>query len=172
MKYLKSILSIFIALVIVLSIITAPRALTSDEIETQIQQLKEEKEQLKEQLDNLQTQKEENQDKIVQLMADKAIIDQEIQLLSLDIENTNKQIMNYNMLIADKQGELEVAQKNLADLNQKYKERIRAMEESGKISFWSVIFRARSFSDLLDRMHMIRNRRGRQSAHRKRAGQR
>ena len=155
MKYLKSILSIFIALVIVLSTITAPRALTSDEIETQIQQLKEEKEQLKEQLDNLQTQKEENQDKIVQLMADKAIIDQEIQLLSLDIENTNKQIMNYNMLIADKQGELEVAQKNLAELNQKYKERIRAMEESGKISFWSVIFRARSFSDLLDRMHMI-----------------
>ena len=149
---------IIILLALILIISCTPievRALTSDEIETQIQQLKEEKEQLKEQLDNLQTQKEENQDKIVQLMADKAIIDQEIQLLSLDIENTNKQIMNYNILIADKQGELEVAQKNLDELNQKYKERIRAMEESGKISFWSVLFRARSFSDLLDRMHMI-----------------
>ena len=155
MKYFKNILSILIAFVIVLSALTTPRALTSDEIETQIQQLKEEKEQLQEQLDNLQTQKEENQDKIVQLMADKAIIDQEIQLLSLDIENTNKQIMNYNMLIADKQSELDIAQQNLAELNQKYKERIRAMEESGKISFWSVIFRAKSFSDLLDRMHMI-----------------
>lgn len=153
---MKRFIIILLALILVIS--CAPievHALTSDEIEQQIQQLQEEKEQLKEQLDNLQTQKEENQDKIVQLMADKAIIDQEIQLLSLDIENTNKQIMNYNMLIADKQGELEVAQKNLTELNQKYKERIRAMEESGKISFWSVVFRARSFSDLLDRMHMI-----------------
>lgn len=153
---MKRFIAILLALIIVIG--CAPievRALTSEEIEQQIQQLQEEKEQLKEQLDNLQTQKEENDDQIIQLMAEKAIIDQEIQLLSQEIANNNKQIMYYNALIADKQDELDAAQKNLEDLNAKYKERIRAMEESGSISYWSVLFKASSFADLLDRMHMI-----------------
>lgn len=33
---------------------------------------------------------------------------------------------------------------------------IRAMEEQGSLSYWSVLFKATSFSDLLDRINMIR----------------
>ena len=155
MKYLKQILSVFLVIAILIGMTPITKALTSEEIEDQIEQLKQEKEQLKEDLVNLQVEKEQNQDDIEKLMAEKAIIDQEIQILSQDIENNNQQIMYYNMLIADKQDELETATQRLDDLNQKYKERIRAMEESGRISYWSVLFKANSFADLLDRLHMI-----------------
>ena len=33
--------------------------------------------------------------------------------------------------------------------------RIRAMEKNSRISYWSVLFKANSFSDLLDRMNMV-----------------
>ena len=59
------------------------------------------------------------------------------------------------MLIADKQEELTAAEQKLAELSEKNKERIRAMEEDGGLSYWSVLFKANSFSDLLDRLNMI-----------------
>ena len=155
MKYMKRIFAVLLSLFILFGTVSDIRALTSAEIEEQINQLKEDKEQLKEQLDNLQLEKEENKDDIAQLMAEKAIIDQEIQLISQEVANNNQQIMYYNALIADKQDELEVAQQNLEELNAKYKQRIRAMEENGTISYWSVLFKASSFADLLDRIHMI-----------------
>ena len=74
----------------------------------------------------------------------------------MEIENINQQIQKYNRLIATKQEELDIAEEELEALNQQYKDRIRAMEEHGDISFWSVLFKANSFTDLLDRMNMIR----------------
>jgi murein DD-endopeptidase MepM/ murein hydrolase activator NlpD len=71
------------------------------------------------------------------------------------VENLNQQITAYTSLIADKQGELDDAQVRLDELNKKNKERIRAMEENGNLSYWSVLFKANSFSDLLDRMSMV-----------------
>ena len=40
-------------------------------------------------------------------------------------------------------------------LNQENKERIRTMEEEGEVSYWEVLFKANSFSDLLDRLNMV-----------------
>ena len=82
-------------------------------------------------------------------------IDQQISLLMTQITNINDQITAYGLLIADKQDELDAAQARLDDLNEKNKERIRSMEEDGKLSYWSVLFKATSFSDLLDRINMI-----------------
>ena len=41
-------------------------------------------------------------------------------------------------------------------MNETYKQRLRAMEETGAVSYWSILFKASSFSDLLDRINMIR----------------
>ena len=46
--------------------------------------------------------------------------------------------------------------KRQQELNEKYHERLRAMEENGNVSYWSILFKASSFSDLLDRIDMIR----------------
>lgn len=82
-------------------------------------------------------------------------IDQEIKIIHDEIENLNAQIQNYNQLIVEKQKELDDAQTRQAELNQQYRVRIRTMEESGKISYWSVLFQANSFTDLLDTINKI-----------------
>ena len=93
-----------------------------------------------------------NENEIEDMVNRKNSIDQQIALLHAQIDNINQQIAAYALLIADKQDELDEAQFRLDELNEKNKERIRAMEEDGNISYWSIIFKASSFSDLLDRL--------------------
>ena len=71
------------------------------------------------------------------------------------MQNLSKQITAYNSLIADKQAELDTATARYEELSQQYKDRVRAMEENGSVSYWSVLFQANNFSDLLDRLNMI-----------------
>ena len=140
----------------------ASAAQTSDEIKNQIQQMEKENEEMEAQVEALQAQMEalkkeqaENLNQISGIISQKNLIDQEIGLLYTQVTNMNEQIAAYNVLIADKQEELEEAEARLAELNAKYKERIRAMEEDGNISYWSVLLEANSFFDLLDRLNMI-----------------
>ena len=67
----------------------------------------------------------------------------------------NAQLSAYALLIADKQDELEAAQARLKELTEKHKARIRAIEEDGGLSYWAVLFQAKSFTDLLGRFYMI-----------------
>lgn len=86
----------------------------------------------------------------------KSAIDQQIHITEAEIENANAQIQQYSLLIADKQSELEDALQEQEELNQRYKDRLRAMEETGRVSYWSILFKASSFADLLSRIDSIR----------------
>ena len=130
-------------------------AASSSEIRNQISELKEEKAELQEQIDELRGQYQKNEDEMLDLVAQKDLIDQEIAILNEQIRNINAQIMSYGLLIADKQDELDQARARLAELSEKNRERIQAMEEEGNLSYWEVLFKANSFSDLLDRLNMI-----------------
>ena len=66
----------------------------------------------------------------------------------------NAQITACAQLIADKQEELDQAQARLQQLQQENLERIRAMEENGELSYWSVLSGASSFMEMLDRWEM------------------
>ena len=150
----------FLAAIMILSLIAGilPRpvsAASSSEIKKQLEALKEEREQQKAELAGLKSQYKENLNQIEDLVEEKQILDQEIFLLYEQINTTNEMIATYNVLIADMQEELNEAQDRLDTLNEQYKERIRAMEEDGALSYWSVLFKASSFSDLLDRLSMI-----------------
>ena len=159
-KLLVSIMAGILAAIMVLSLILSilpmtASALSSSEIQNQIDELEEEQAKLQEQMDELKIQMEQNKDEMADIVAQKSNIDQQIALLSAKIGSINEQIDAYNVLIADKQEELDAAEKRLAELNEKNKERIRAMEENGSLSYWSVLFKANSFSDFLDRLSMI-----------------
>ena len=138
-----------------LNLIPAASAASSSEIRQQINSLKEEKDQLESMITDLENQFQENEDEIANIVAKKNLIDQEIYLLHSQIDNINQQIAAYNLLIADKQDELDEAIRVHDELTERYKERIRAMEEEGSLSYWAVLFQANSFSDLLDRLNMI-----------------
>ena len=141
---------------LILSLIpTKVGAASSSEIRKQIATLKEEKKEIDAQLKEVKVQLNANENEIEGIVAQKDSIDQEIQLLHQQIDNINQQVATYSLLIADKQDELDDASVRLEDLQQKNKERIRAMEEDGDISYWSIIFKANNFSDLLDRLSMI-----------------
>ena len=130
-------------------------AASSSEIRKQLNELKDEKKELQKQIEEVRGQYQANENELLDMVNQKNVIDQEIALLLAQIDNINDQIASYSLLIADKQDELDAAQKKLAELTEKNKARIRAMEEEGSMSYWEVLFKANSFSDLLDRLNMV-----------------
>jgi murein DD-endopeptidase MepM/ murein hydrolase activator NlpD len=134
---------------------TKASAASSSEIKDQIEQMEKEQEGMQAEIDALKGQQKENLSEIKDIVAQKSLIEQQVGLLYQQVDSMNEQIAAYAILIADKQQELDEAEEHLAELNRKNKERIRAMEEEGKLSYWSIIFKAGSFSDLLDRLNMI-----------------
>lgn len=133
--------------------------LTSDKLEglkNQIAELKKKDAEIEKEKAALRDQINANMSEMEKLIAEKNAIDQEIGMINQQIANINAQITIYGALIADKQDELDAAKARLEQLREQNKERIRAMEEEGSLSYWSVLFKANSFSDLLDRLNMVR----------------
>lgn len=131
------------------------QAATSSEIKNQIDKMEEDQEALQDQLDELEDKRNENLSEMQDIIDQKNIVDQQVSLLSEQIDSMNDQIAAYAVLIADKQAELDDAEKQLQELKEKHMERLRAMEEDGQLSYWSVLFEADSFMDFLDRFNMI-----------------
>lgn len=155
-----SILAGFLAAVMLLGLIasiipTPASAASSSEIQKQIDSMKEEKKQMQEQLQELKNQQSDNLSDIKNLMSQKSVLEQQVGILHQQIDNTTQQIAAYSLLIADKQIQLDEAEERLAALTEQNLERIRAMEENGTISYWSVLFNSGSFMDFLDRLNMI-----------------
>ena len=151
-----AVLAFLLVLTMVFGIVpVSVEAASSSEIKNQITEMEEENEELKKQIKELKSKYKKNENEIKDIVAHKDLIDQEISLLTAQIANINRQITAFGLLIADKQDELDMARDRLAELNEKNKERIRAMEEEGSLSYWTVLFQANSFSDLLDRINMV-----------------
>ena len=153
---LAGVMAAIMLLSLLLSLIPARAfAASSSEIRKQINDLKKQKEEIQAQIQDVQEQYEKNEDEIADIVARKNVIDQEIDLLHGQIVIMNEEIAAYSLLIADKQDELDDANDRLEDLNKEYRDRIRTMEEEGSVSYWEVLFKAKSFSDLLDRLNMV-----------------
>lgn len=159
-KRLVSILAGIMAAIMLLTLLFSilplrASAASSSEIRKQINSLQEDRKDIKNQITELQAQYQATSDEIAGIVARKNIIDQEIGLLHTEILNINEQISAYSVLIADQQEKLDAAQARFNQLNEDCKVRIRAMEEEGTVSYWEVLFKANSFSDLLDRLNMV-----------------
>ena len=130
-------------------------AASSAEIQKDIDALKAKNKEIQKQIDGVQSQYNANMDDMKSIVAQKSAVDQEIALLSNKIAATNEQIVAYGQLIADSQEALDAANEDLRTLSEEHRQRIRAMEEDGKLTYWQVIFQANSFTDLLDRIDMV-----------------
>lgn len=130
-------------------------ALTSAEIQTQIDSLQAQANEIAARKAELETQIAENQAQEEDLLAQKSVIDQEMTITNEEINNTIAQIEQYEQAILAKKDELVEAEQDEERLYAQYKDRLRAMEEAGDVTYWAILFRANSFSDLLDRLDMI-----------------
>ena len=86
---------------------------------------------------------------------EKTLLDEKITLLSDQIEATDAAIENYNTLIGIKESEI-------ADMEAKedaqyalFCQQVRDMEETGNVSYFSILFSASTFSELLDYAMLI-----------------
>ena len=117
---------------------------------------------LKNESSDLSAEKKELQAKLDALAEDKStamerktLLDQQIAATSAQISNVEEQIQQYAALIDQKEEELAQAQADEAAQYELFCDRVRAMEKRGEVSYWSVLFRADSFTDLLSRLDMI-----------------
>lgn len=153
---LAGLMAALIILTLILSLLpTRASAASSSEIRKQINELKNQKKEIQAQIEDLKDQYQKNENEIADIVARKNIIDQEIGLLHAQITNITEQISAFSVLVADKQDELDNAQTRFEQMNEDCKVRIRAMEEEGSLTYWEVLFRATSFSNLLDRLTMV-----------------
>ena len=83
------------------------------------------------------------------------ILVQQLTAIETQIANTQSQIDTYVQLIGAEEVTLAEAQDREAAAYTRFCQRARSMEESGDISYWSVLFSASDFSDLLDRLAMV-----------------
>lgn len=146
---------LFSAITVFCSLSPTARAATTSEIKEAINDLKVENAVIQAQIDSVRSQYNANATEIQALVDKKNAVDQQIALLHDQILNINEQLRIYSQMIADTQERLDEANLKLEWLNRQYKERIRAMEENGEITYWQVIFQSSSFTDMLDRMNMV-----------------
>jgi len=85
----------------------------------------------------------------------KDLLDERIVLTGLEIDNINSIIDNFNILIREKEYEVFLAQGREEEQLQKYRNRVRDMEENGIISYLEIIFDSTSFSDMLARIDFV-----------------
>lgn len=130
------------------SSIAAPTMDEINRLKSQAANIAAEKDALEEQIADTENEK-------YAILAKKQFLDEQIALTIEEIELINEQIALYEELIIEKELELEEAQRREDEQLARYKERVRAMEEYGSISYFAVVFDAASFSDLLARIDFV-----------------
>lgn len=157
MKKRKRLLSALLALLMLLalsprgeegSLIPLARAVTQAEIDS----LKGEAKELAEQRSALNSELAELKNQRASAVKQKENLDAQITLTNRDILNTEKQISGYEALLSQTAYELAENQKQEEAQYAIFCERARVMEEAGTTSYWAVLFKADSFSDLLSRL--------------------
>lgn len=119
-----------------------------NDLKNQASSLDAEKKELQSKLDALSNDKSE-------AMARKQLLDQQIANTAAQIQNTEAQIAEYASLITQTEAELADAEEKEEAQYELFCARVRDMEERGTVSYWSVLFKATSFTDLLGRLDII-----------------
>lgn len=137
------------------TVLLSAHAVTQDDLKNQISSLKtnaanaaESKKELEQQLKALENDQ-------AKAMERHQILSKQLDALKDQIDNTQSQIDTYTALIAQQEVSLADAQAREEAAYQRFCQRARSMEESGTISYWSVLFSASDFSDLLDRLALV-----------------
>ncbi|MCL2662476.1 MAG: peptidoglycan DD-metalloendopeptidase family protein [Oscillospiraceae bacterium] len=88
-------------------------------------------------------------------LSKKEILDERIINTGLEIENVVSTIAYFDLLIREKEYEVYLAQDRENTQLEKYRTRVRNMEENGVISYLEIIFDSTSFPDMLARIDAV-----------------
>ena len=80
------------------------------------------------------------------------LLGQQLDAINAELESINDQLTWYDGEIARKEAERQAAEAREAEQYELFCQRVRAMEEEGTVSYWSILFNSESFSEMLDRL--------------------
>ena len=110
---------------------------------------------LKSDADKLAAEKKELANQLKEIRADKSqaqsqknLLEQQINVIQSEIDNINGQIGKYDELIGVKQEEVALTQARTDEQYELFCKRVRAMEEEGETSYWSIILGSGSFAEI------------------------
>lgn len=148
---LALVMAVLMLLPMLSMIFGSAQAATTDQLKGQISSLKGDAADMKNKKAELQNQLKALKGDRNQALAEKSLRDQELGYIKQEITNTEQQIAYYGELIADEETNLADAKAKEEAQYRLFCQRVRAMEEAGTSSYWSVLFSAGSFSELLNR---------------------
>ena len=145
---LAGLMALLMLLPMLTMILGGAGAVTQSEIDALKQQQAESQalqQQLKAQMEDVEAQQSAAVDKRDLLLA-------QLEAINDELDAIQAQIDWYDQEIAVKEEERKEAEAKEAAQYELFCQRVRAMEEEGTVSYWSILFNARSFSDMLDRL--------------------
>lgn len=148
MAVLAGVMALLLLLPMLATILGGASAVTQSEIDA-----------LKGKQAESQARQQELKDQLAEIKEDQAAAQQQRQILveqleaiNAELDNINEQIAWYDSEIAQKELEREEAVAREEEQYTLLCARVRAMEEDGYVSYWSILFNASSFADMLDRL--------------------
>ena len=152
-------LAAFLALMMLLPMFTmvleAAQAADTSELEQQIREYQKQQADLAAQIKDLDRQLKSIAGDKAQALEQKRLLDRQISAKVQEIQSTESIIAQYDALIADEQAKLEDPQAKEEIQYELFCKRVRAMEEAGTVSYWSILFDSADFADLLDRATFV-----------------
>ena len=149
------IVAFLLVLAALCAMLPAVSAENSSDIQDEIDRLKEEADRIEQQQKEIENQIDENDAQTLSFAEEKMRIDNDLELARQEVENLEAQIHQYNLLVAEKQAELDELTEKQNTLMQKFRLRMRSLQERGNISYWQVLFHSASFEDMLMRKTMV-----------------
>ncbi len=156
-KKLSRAMKVFLVLLFVLSslqlevLAPAAQAVTQKEIDA----LKNDASSYAQQRKALQAEIDKLKDDKEDALAKKALLDQQSAALASQIAAIEGVIANYDLLIEQTEAELAETEEKERAQYALFCKRVRAMEENGTVSYWSILFKSEDFTDLLGRLSDI-----------------
>ncbi|PKM71946.1 MAG: peptidase M23 [Firmicutes bacterium HGW-Firmicutes-16] len=145
------VLALIFIMTLVLGALSGAWAVSQSEIDA----LKNQQSAIQQQKKTLQTKISDLQGQQNSAIDQKTALDEQNELARQEIELISEQIDLYTGMVEEKAKELEAAKADEADQKEALRVRMRAMEESGSLTYFSILFDANSFSDLLARMDFV-----------------
>ena len=155
MKTMKRICRMLAALAVAVCLVGAEMSPVLAVTQAEIDSLKNEAKELGDQKKELEAKLKELANDKSKALEQKKLLDQQIDNTSAQIKNVETQIADYADLITQTEAELADAEAREAAQYELFCQRVRAMEESGEVSYWSVLFGASSFTDMLTRLNDV-----------------
>lgn len=150
-KLLKPIFSFVLAFVMAASLFVGfiPATASAKVTQSEIDDLKNQKAALSEQSASYEATINSLKNKKNAQVELKTALDSKLALTNQQIMNLEEQIKLHDALIERKTQEVDEAQKTADEQLEKYKKRVRAMEESGRYNYFEVLFGANSIGEFL-----------------------